>query len=84
MGRLPQSSAPVRIGNAAVSQFQSDIYGEAMDSLYLYNKHVRPISYDFWVRFVTASIGFATIGSAPTAAFGRCVAARKTSFTQKS
>jgi len=45
-----RGSAPVRIGNAAVSQFQSDIYGEAMDSLYLYNKHVRPISYDFWAR----------------------------------
>jgi GH15 family glucan-1,4-alpha-glucosidase len=45
-----RASAPVRIGNAAVSQFQSDIYGEAMDSLYLYNKYVSPISYDFWTR----------------------------------
>jgi GH15 family glucan-1,4-alpha-glucosidase len=43
-----RKSAPVRIGNAAVSQFQSDIYGELMDSLYLYNKYVGPISYDFW------------------------------------
>jgi GH15 family glucan-1,4-alpha-glucosidase len=43
-----RGSAPVRIGNAAITQFQSDIYGEAMDSLYLFNKHVRPISYDFW------------------------------------
>jgi GH15 family glucan-1,4-alpha-glucosidase len=45
-----RGSAPVRIGNEAVSQFQSDIYGEAMDSLYLYNKYVSPISYDFWTR----------------------------------
>jgi GH15 family glucan-1,4-alpha-glucosidase len=45
-----RGSAPVRIGNAAVSQFQSDIYGEGMDSLYLYNKYVSPISYDFWTR----------------------------------
>jgi GH15 family glucan-1,4-alpha-glucosidase len=45
-----RASAPVRVGNAAVSQFQSDIYGEAMDSLYLYNKYVSPISYDFWTR----------------------------------
>jgi GH15 family glucan-1,4-alpha-glucosidase len=43
-------SGPVRVGNAAVSQFQSDIFGEAMDSLYLYNKYVSPISYDFWTR----------------------------------
>jgi GH15 family glucan-1,4-alpha-glucosidase len=45
-----RGSAPVRIGNAAVSQFQSDIYGETMDSLYLYNKYVSPVSYDFWKR----------------------------------
>jgi GH15 family glucan-1,4-alpha-glucosidase len=43
-------SGPVRIGNAANKQYQADIYGELMDSLYLYNKHVGPINYDFWVR----------------------------------
>jgi len=41
-------SSPVRIGNDAYSQLQLDIYGELMDSVYLYNKHVEPISYDFW------------------------------------
>jgi len=41
-------SAPVRVGNDAYSQLQLDIYGELMDSVYLYNKHVEPISYDFW------------------------------------
>jgi len=45
-----RQSAPVRIGNAAISQFQSDVYGELMDALYLYNKYVSPISYDMWVR----------------------------------
>ena len=43
-------SCPVRIGNAAVSQFQFDVYGEFMDAFYLYNKYVSPISYDPWVR----------------------------------
>jgi GH15 family glucan-1,4-alpha-glucosidase len=43
-------SSPVRIGNAAVSQFQFDVYGEFMDAFYLYNKYVSPISYDSWVR----------------------------------
>jgi GH15 family glucan-1,4-alpha-glucosidase len=45
-----RGSGPVRVGNAAVSQYQADIHGELMDCLYLYNKYVGPISYDFWVR----------------------------------
>lgn len=43
-----KQSAPVRIGNDAYAQLQLDIYGELMDSVFLYNKHVEPISYDFW------------------------------------
>jgi GH15 family glucan-1,4-alpha-glucosidase len=43
-------SAPVRIGNAASEQYQADIYGELMDSLYLSNKYVGPIAYDFWAQ----------------------------------
>ena len=43
-----KGSAPVRVGNDAYSQLQLDIYGELMDSVYLYNKYVEPIAYDFW------------------------------------
>jgi GH15 family glucan-1,4-alpha-glucosidase len=43
-------SRPVRIGNAAVAQFQLDIYGELMDSIYLFNKYGRPIPYDGWLK----------------------------------
>jgi len=43
-----KQSSPVRIGNDAYGQLQLDIYGELMDSVYLYNKHGEPISYDFW------------------------------------
>ena len=45
-----KGSRPVRIGNGAYGQLQLDIYGELMDSVYLYNKYGAPISYDFWVH----------------------------------
>lgn len=43
-----RNSRPVRIGNAAQKQSQLDIYGELLDSVYLYNKYGAPISYDLW------------------------------------
>jgi GH15 family glucan-1,4-alpha-glucosidase len=43
-----RGSAPVRIGNAAATQLQLDIYGELVDSIYIYNKYGSPISHDTW------------------------------------
>ncbi len=47
-----RGSSPVRIGNGAYGQLQLDIYGELMDSVYLYNKYGEPISYDLWQNLV--------------------------------
>lgn len=45
-----RDSRPVRVGNAASKQLQLDIYGEMMDAIYLYDKHVSAISYELWMR----------------------------------
>jgi GH15 family glucan-1,4-alpha-glucosidase len=54
---LPQlegymGSRPVRIGNAAYTHLQLDIYGELLDSVYLYNKYGSPIPHDGWTNIV--------------------------------
>jgi GH15 family glucan-1,4-alpha-glucosidase len=43
-----RDSAPVRIGNLAAGQRQLDIYGEMIDSIYLFNKYGRPIHHESW------------------------------------
>jgi GH15 family glucan-1,4-alpha-glucosidase len=43
-----RDSKPVRIGNLAAEQRQLDIYGELIDSVYLYNKYGSPIFSDTW------------------------------------
>ncbi len=45
-----KGSRPVRIGNKAHRQLQLDIYGELLDSVYLFNKYGSPISYDAWTH----------------------------------
>ncbi|KAI9673905.1 MAG: hypothetical protein M1817_002111 [Caeruleum heppii] len=44
-----RASRPVRIGNGAALHKQLDIYGELMDSIYLFNKYGKPVSYDSWL-----------------------------------
>ena len=43
-----RGSKPVRVGNAAYGHLQLDIYGELMDTLYLYDKYGTPLSYEMW------------------------------------
>ncbi|HEY3133525.1 MAG TPA: glycoside hydrolase family 15 protein [Gemmatimonadaceae bacterium] len=45
-------SRPVRTGNAAFDNLQLDIYGELMDSVYLYDKYGSPIGHDTWIDIV--------------------------------
>ena len=60
-----RGSAPVRIGNGAYDQLQLDIYGELMDSVYLFNKYGRPISHDGWMELSRARrLGLRRLGPA--------------------
>ncbi|MBA3366233.1 MAG: glycoside hydrolase family 15 protein [Actinobacteria bacterium] len=44
-----RGSRPVRIGNEAAGQLQLDIYGELIDSVYLYNRDASPIAHAAWM-----------------------------------
>ncbi|OUJ74563.1 glycoside hydrolase family 15 protein [Hymenobacter crusticola] len=52
-----RDSKPVRIGNGAAQQFQLDIYGELLDTIYLYNKYGGRITYAFW-QHITRLVDF--------------------------
>lgn len=43
-----RESRPVRIGNGAAEQFQLDVYGELLDTAWLYHKHGGAIDPVFW------------------------------------
>jgi GH15 family glucan-1,4-alpha-glucosidase len=46
-------SRPVRHGNDASGQLQLDVYGEVIDSIYLFDKHGKGISHTSWVSLCT-------------------------------
>jgi GH15 family glucan-1,4-alpha-glucosidase len=43
-----RGSRPVRVGNHATTQFQLDIYGEVMDTAWLYHRYGGKIAPEFW------------------------------------
>ncbi len=43
-----RGSAPIRIGNGAATQLQLDIFGEALDSVYLADSHALTPDHDGW------------------------------------
>ncbi len=43
-----KNSGPVLIGNNAFGQNQMDIYGELIDTIYLYNKYGGQVTFSFW------------------------------------
>ncbi|MBS1616654.1 MAG: glycoside hydrolase family 15 protein [Bacteroidetes bacterium] len=43
-----KGSRPIRIGNLAHKQLQLDVYGDLLDTIYLYSRYNGPISFEFW------------------------------------
>ena len=41
-------SQPVRVGNAAHNQVQMDIYGELLETIYIYVTHGGDLTYEYW------------------------------------
>ena len=52
-----RGSQPVRIGNAASKQKQMDIYGELIDTIYLYNQAGGSVTHEFWTS-ITALVDY--------------------------
>ncbi len=45
-------SRPVRVGNAASTQFQQDVYGIILDALYFSTRHGKGVGHETYYRFV--------------------------------
>ncbi len=68
-----EKSQPVRIGNAAASQLQLDVYGEVMDALHQGRKHGLPKHEAAWdLQCARCSSTSRPAGRSPTKACGKC------------
>ena len=67
-----EGSKPVRVGNAAASQLQLDVYGELMDALYQARKGGLVESTAGWHYRLRSSNIWRPSGNSQTKVFGRC------------
>jgi GH15 family glucan-1,4-alpha-glucosidase len=63
-------SKPVRIGNGAADQLQLDIYGEALDSIWLADRHGIRVGHPGWVKLAQVTDWLCDNGTSPMRASG--------------
>ena len=78
-----ESSAPVRIGNAAVGQRQLDVYGEVIDALALGAQAGLRFDRHTWSLIRRCCGSWSSTGTSRTRASGRCAARGGTSCTPR-
>ena len=76
-----RGSRPVRIGNGAADQLQLDIYGEAMDGVFLGDAHGLQVGHQGWRAIADTIDWVCEHGTSPTRGSGRPAAAARTSPT---
>ena len=76
-----RGSRPVRIGNGAADQLQLDIYGEAMDSIYLADTHGLQVGHEGWTELADVLDWLCEHWNQPEEGSGRPAEAAKTSPT---
>ena len=74
-----EGARPVRIGNAAHSQAQHDVWGAVLDSVYLHTKSRDALPESVWPMLIHQVEAARRTGASRTAASGRCAASRSTS-----
>ena len=79
-----RDSRPVRVGNGAWDQTQLDVYGELLNSLYLYREQARRAAPgDPGASSPTSPTPPPGAGRRPTRACGRCAASRATTSPRR-
>ena len=79
-----RDSAPVRVGNGAWNQVQLDVYGELLNSLWLYREQLGELHPEIQ-HFVAdlADTAARPLGRDATRACGRCAASRATTSPRR-
>jgi len=80
-----EGAQPVRVGNAAYTQRQHDVWGAVLDSAYLHARSREQLPESLWPILKRQVEEAATItGASRTGASGRCAASRGTSRPRRS